>query len=311
MSDKEKFSYPSADGKHLIQALRWNPTGDCRGVVQIVHGLAEYTARYDAVATGLCKAGFAVCGADHLGHGETATADEYGFFAAEHGWKIAAQDVQTLCSIQKKELPRLPYFMLGHSLGSFLVRTCLIDAPTVVDGAILTGTGHPRPAALRFARSVIRREIRRTGARAHSPLVESAMGLYNQPFRPNRTKRDWTSRDAAAVDAALADPLCSFMPTVGLCGDLIDGLRYITKREHLVRMKSDLPMLILAGTHDPVGEMGIGVRRLERNLRSARCSDLTTHYYAQARHELFHESNRQAVYEDLLRWLMLKTTCGQ
>ena len=50
MGAYRKFTYPSADGVHAIQAVEWVPDGAVRGVIQIVHGLSEYMGRYGHVA---------------------------------------------------------------------------------------------------------------------------------------------------------------------------------------------------------------------------------------------------------------------
>ena len=137
---------------------------------------------------------------------------------------------------------------------------------------------------------------------------ELSLGAYNKAFKPNRTSSDWISRDEAAVDAYLADPLCSFMPTVGMFRDMMGGLQFIADPANLARMDKDTPVYFLSGDHDPVGSMGRGVRKVEELFRSAGCRDVTVKLYPGGRHEMFNELNRQEVFDDLLAWIESRLT---
>ena len=141
------FHYPSARDGCSIHALEWAPEGPPRGIVHLVHGISEHIGRYDETARFLAEHGFLVCGEDHLGHGRTVTDGSYGFFAPENGWTLAARDVRALRKLEGARHPNLPYFLLGHSMGSFLTRTYLILWPGTVSGAVLMGTGQ-EPAPL-------------------------------------------------------------------------------------------------------------------------------------------------------------------
>lgn len=307
MITREQFSFPSADGIHQSAALRWLPEGECRGVVQIVHGMSEYIARYDGFAEFLAAHGFLVCGEDHLGHGRTAGEGPLGFFAQQDGWRTVVRDVRTLRELQGAACPGVPYFMLGHSLGSFLTRTYLIDYPGTLDGVILSGTGQYPAPLLPVAQKIVRLECKRLGRQGISPLIEFlSPRVSNLHFRPARTQRDWLSRDAEQVDRFLADPLCSFATTIGMFDDLLDGLRYLSRRENLARMDTATPVYFFSGGDDPVGQRGRGVTRAAERFRRAGCSDVTVKLYPGGRHEMFFETNRTEVFEDVLAWLDAK-----
>ena len=298
------FSYPSADGIHAIAAREWLPDGQPRGVVQIVHGVAEYTARYRHVAEFLTAAGFLVCGADHLGHGETAGAGEFGFFAPKHGWALVSRDVARLRDIQGEKYPGLPYCMLGHSMGSVLTRTYLIDHPGALSAAVLSGTGQENALAVAFGRALAQLLCLLRGPRYVSPLVyQLSLGAYNRAFRPNRTGADWISRDTQVVDAYLRDPRCTFRPTASMFRDLLSGIAYIGRRRNLAKMDPSTPVYFLSGDRDPVGGMGKGVRKVAAMFRSAACWDVTVKLYPGGRHEMLNELNRREVLLDLLAWL--------
>ena len=298
------FHYPSARDGCSIHALEWAPEGPPRGIVHLVHGISEHIGRYDETARFLAEHGFLVCGEDHLGHGRTVTDGSYGLFAPENGWTLAARDVRALRKLEGARHPNLPYFLLGHSMGSFLTRTYLILWPGTVSGAVLMGTGQEPAPLVALGKRISALECRRLGPRGVSPLVHTlSLGAYNRRFRPSRTPSDWLSRDPAEVDAFLADPLCQSRPTVSLFRDMMGGLQLIARRDQLARMDPSVPVCFLSGQEDPVGGMGRGVEQVVRMFQDAGCRDLSLHLYPGARHELFHEQNRREVWADLLDWL--------
>lgn len=307
MAETEKFSFPSCDGMHQIRARLWLPQQPPRGVVQIVHGVAEHMGRYEDTARYLTEHGFAVCGEDHLGHGLTAEGGTFGYFGPKNGWDTVVQDVHQLRQRMGERFPGLPYFILGHSMGSFLTRTYLIRWPGTVTGAVLSGTGQEAGALVAFGQRLSALLCRIKGPDYVSPLVyQLSLGNYDRAFRPNRTDSDWLSRDQDSVDAFLADPLCGFQPTVGMFRDMLGGIRYIGDPVNAVRMDQYTPVLFLSGDHDPVGSMGRGVRRVEKLFREAGCRDVTVKLYPGARHEILNETNRAEVQQDLLDWLEKK-----
>ena len=306
MALEEEFHFPSSDGIHSIHGIRWLPQDRTpRATVQLVHGISEYIGRYDAFARFLAGRGFAVAGHDHLGHGGTAQGrEEYGFFCDTGGWDCLVRDVNTLHEDLVNQYPGVPAFLLGHSMGSFVARTYLIEYPGRVDGCLLLGTGQESPALVALGKTLSGALCRLRGKRHHSALVTAlSLGAYNAQFRPNRTAADWISRDAAAVDAYVSDPLCRFVPTVGMFQDMMDGLQRISSPRGLTRMDPKTPVGIFSGDADPVGGCGKGVRTVEGFFRRAGCRDLTVKLYPGARHELLHETNRAEVFSVLLAWL--------
>lgn len=299
----QTISYPSCDGVHTIHAVQWLPEGEPRGVIQIVHGVAEYVERYAPLAHYLTERGYVVCGEDHLGHGHTA-AGQFGYFAPRGGWDLVARDIRQLRVLQGERHPGLPYVMLGHSMGSFLTRTYLIRWPGTLDGAVLSGTGQEPAPLVALGRLLAGGLCALRGPEYVSDLVyQLSLGAYNRAFRPNRTTADWLSRDEGAVDANLRDPLCAFRPTVSMFRDMMTGLRFIARRDNLARMDRATPVYFLSGDRDPVGSMGAGVKKVAGMFRAAGCGDVTLKLYPGGRHEMFNEINRQEVMDDLLAWL--------
>ena len=305
MVSKEVFTFSSSDGVHDVSAVWWRPEGTPRGVVQLVHGISEHMGRYDHFARFLAKQGFAVVGHDHLGHGGTAKdASEYGWFGERDGWKYVVKDVRILRERLGAEYPGVPYFLMGHSMGSFVVRGYLIFWPGTVDGAILSGTGQETPLNVAAGRILSSLVVRFSGPRAHSKLLNTlSVGAYNRQFKPNRTGADWISRDQAVVDAYCADPLCRFLPTASMFHDMMVGLQLLAKKENLQKMDPDTPVYFFAGDKDPVGASGKGVRKVAGWFRDAGVKDVTVKLYPEGRHEMLNEINKDQVYQDVLAWL--------
>ncbi|HJC00910.1 MAG TPA: alpha/beta hydrolase [Candidatus Flavonifractor merdavium] len=305
MVTTQEFTFPSSDGVHSVSAIWWRPEGNPRGVVQLVHGISEHMGRYDPFARFLAEHGFAVVGHDHLGHGKTAKdASEYGWFGDQNGWKAVVKDVRALRQLAGEAYPGLPYFLMGHSMGSFVARGYLIFWPGTVDGAILSGTGQEPPLTVAAGRALSGLLTRISGPRAHSKLLDSlSVGAYNKQFKPNRTGADWISRDQAVVDAYCADPLCRFLPTVSMFHDMMVGLQLLAKRENLQKMDPDTPVYFFAGDKDPVGACGKGVRKVAGWFKEAGGKDVTVKLYPEGRHEMLNELNRDQVFQDVLAWL--------
>ena len=306
MADRREFTFFSGDGIHQIHAAEWRPQGDPRGVVQLVHGISEYILRYDPFACFLAEQGFLVVGHDHLGHGQTARdPSEYGFLAPRGGWDLLVGDVRTLRVETGERFPGVPYFLLGHSMGSFVARTYLIRWPGSLDGCILSGTGQEGAALIALGKALCGLIARVRGPRTVSGLVTAlSLGAYNRQFKPNRTAADWISRDEAVVDGYTADPLCAFFPTVGMTRDMMEGLQFIAKQDHLARMDPDTPVCFFSGDRDPVGNSGKGVEKVAGWFRQAGVRDVTVRLYPGGRHEMLNEVNRQEVYDDVLAWLI-------
>ena len=204
----------------------------------------------------------------------------------------------------KEKYPDVPYFLMGHSMGSFLTRTYLIRYPGTVDAAIIMGTGHQSPAIVAGGRAIAKAAGKRHGFKAHSPRVEAlAFGAYNKAFAPNRTEVDWLSASDNNVDAYIADPLCGQKASIGLFCEMLGGIRFISTPKNIASMNRNTPILFISGDKDPVGEMGKGVRRAYEAFRRAGVRDVELKLYKGLRHEILNEDCRAVVYNDLWSWI--------
>jgi len=306
MAQVQEFHFNSSTGKNSIRALRWLPDdGAPKAVLQLSHGVAEYIDRYDEFAQFLAGNGFAVVGNDHLGHGKTVTdpADK-GFFAEEDGWKHVVADMHKLHVMERGRFPGVPYFLLGHSMGSFLARTYLIDYPGELSGCVVSGTGWQPKLTCELGLLIARNEAKKLGPRAKSDKVNNLFfGKYNDRFKPARTTHDWLSRNTENVDRYVADPDCGFVPSVELFIEMIGGMEYIEDPRNLAKMDKKTPVYFFSGSDDPVGSYGKGFRSAVAAFRRAGCTDVTEKLYEGGRHEMLNETNRSEVRSDVLAWL--------
>jgi alpha-beta hydrolase superfamily lysophospholipase len=300
----DTFQFTASDGASLF-VHRFLPEGPARAVVQVAHGMAEHGARYARFAEALCARGYAVYADDHRGHGQTSPSEaDRGWVQREDGWERLVLDQAELIARHKQEHPGLKVVFFGHSMGSFLGQTYLLERSVEVAAAILSGSSG-RPGLLAQAgRLVARLERLRLGERGRSALLTAlSFGDFNKQFSPNRTAFDWLSRDEKEVDKYVADPACGFPVTTTLWVDLLDAAARNAEPAFQANVRKDLPVYLVAGALDPVGEKGAGVRRLEAEYKRAGLASVTCVLYPQARHEILNETNREEVTAGILAWL--------
>jgi alpha-beta hydrolase superfamily lysophospholipase len=296
-----EFQHRVAGGLHATVRC-WRPDAASRGVVQVIHGMAEHCGRYERLASALTAQGFAVYAHDLPGHGPHA--DPRGHFADRRGWRVAIASIRDVQRIAQREQPAKPFFMLGHSMGSFLLQHFVADSGNTLSGAVFSATTGDFGALRRVGLGLIRVEAALWGRRHPSALGEAlTFKAYNRAFAPARTKFDWLSRDPAEVDKYAADPHCGFRCSSGLWIDLLDAGGKITHPLRLRRVPKALPVLLIAGEDDPVSRGARGPRALERHYQQVGLRDVSVKIYPGARHELFNDTCRDQVTADLLAWL--------
>ena len=296
----DSFLLKADDGADIF-VRRWLPDGEPRAAVQIAHGLAEHSARYARLAQALTDAGYAVYAHDHRGHGQSARAEDLGFFADRNGWQKCIGDLWTLNRRIAADLPGAPVVLLGHSMGSFMSQRLVAEHGDALAGAVLSGSNGAPPAIAGLGRLIARAERWRLGPRASSALLgQMFFGAFNKKFAPNRTEFDWLSRDPAEVDKYVADPLCGFPFSTQLGVDLLDALGGLSAPETVARIPKDLPMYIFSGARDPVGD---NIDGLIDAYRRGGLTRLAVKIYPDGRHEMLNETNRDEVTRDLLDWL--------
>ena len=303
MSSLRYVKIPSSRPGATLNVLLCLPEGRPRAVLQMTHGMVEYIGRYEELACWLADRGVAAVGHDHLGHGGSVVSrEEYGYFGRPDGNRLLLDDIHRVTRWAKAlpELEGLPWFLLGHSMGSFYARQYLCEYGGELQGAILMGTGWQPRAAARAGRALCHLLAAFHGWRYRSKLVDSmAFGSYNRSFRPARTSKDWLNRDEKEVDRYLSEERCSFRFTLNGYDSLFTALERLCDKELLARAPKDLPVLFLSGDDDPVGDRGRGVQKAAQSLRDAGMRRVEVKLYPGARHELLVELNRQEVFADI------------
>lgn len=303
MVEKKEVRVASTDGKNNLYVAVWecdNP----RMILQISHGMVEHIDRYDDFARFLTDKGILVIGNDHLGHGYTAKEGDHGYF----GDGLSATVVDDLHEVTKyaKETygENIPYFLLGHSMGSFMARRYLMTYGDELAGAIISGTGMQPGIVIGFGKLVTSILSKTKGDRYISDFVENtSFGSYNKRIKNLRTKSDWLSRDEENVDKYIANKFCQFRFTINGFRTLMDVLSFIQKKTNVNKIPKKLPIFFIAGEEDPVGNYGKGVRKVFASYQGAGIEDVSIKMYPEDRHEILNEIDKDVVYADVLAWI--------
>ena len=293
-----------AGDDHSIPVCHW-PCDNPRGVLLILHGMAEHASRYDQLAHTLHQQGYGVMALDHRGHGPQTPPQDRGWFAQERGWDKVLEDVSTTYDHLQHHYPNTPVFLLGHSMGSFIAQSWVIQHhPASLNGVILSGSTYNSKVLLLTGRLLAWLEKTIRGSKGKSPVIDMlTFGSYNSAFKPNRTRFDWLSRDAEAVNQYVADPCCGFLCSNGLWFDLFRALLSISSVSALKEINSQLPFYLTGGEQDPVGRFGKGLRQLKETMHRAGIRNVTLALWPGARHEVLHETSYEQVSACLLKWL--------
>ena len=297
------FQFPSATGVCEIHGCVRTPEDrEADTVVVIHHGMAEHRKRYEPFMDFLCEHGAAVYMHDMASHGESA-GEVKGWFGEKDGWKGLAEDYRTLVKKAREENPGKKLIIMGHSMGSFICRVYTAMYPEDgYDGAIYMGTGGPNPAAgagkaMAAAIGAIR------GKKHYSNLLNKmAFGSYLKKFE-KRTPFDWLTRDNEIVDQYIRDPDCGYLFTVQGMHDLITVNAAVNAPKWYQDVKKDLPILLISGAMDPVGDYGCGVKKVGDGLRETGHTRVTVKIYPECRHEVLNELNKDEVMNDILEWI--------
>ena len=272
-----------------LPAVFWQPEQEIRAVLQITHGMTEHMGRYEALAAELCSRGIAVAGFDLRGHGKNSGDPEVASFGVG-GWEASIEDMHLFFGTLQNRFPGIPHYMLGFSLGSFLLREYLNQYPDGIAGAIIAGTGHQPGWLISLMVAIVRGQIKKAGFDGTTDLVRQlSFGTYNQKFKPNRTEADWLCSDADELDRYLADPLVRKNISAGLFGDLLGSMKRTGSAFEYDGWDTGLPILLISGQEDPVGNAGKGVRTIYDRMKKNGMENVTLKLLSGARHDIFHE----------------------
>ncbi len=292
----------SSDKINNLAGVMYIPDGEIRGIFHLVHGMTEYIGRYKPLFESLASAGYLCVGYDNLGHGNTAREEDLGFIASKNGWNYLVDDVKLFADSIKADYPNLPYILMGHSMGSFITRIAVSRYIDLTDKYICCGTAGSNPAS---SAGIMLCNIIKAfrGERAISSFLENmAFGGYNKRFDGD-TKYEWLTKDREIIDKYAADKFCTFHFTVSAMHDLITLIKVCNSKKCFNGTKHDLPILLIAGDMDPVGNYGKGIKEVYDKYKAFGKSNISIILYENCRHEIHNDSCRQQMTEDILKFI--------
>ncbi|MDR0886313.1 MAG: lysophospholipase [Clostridiales Family XIII bacterium] len=304
MMNTKTWMRPASSGLEDLLSQIWIPEQQPKAVLQIAHGMAEHIGRYDAFAKFMAAHGYVVAMNEHAGHGKHAAT--LGYFSEENGTNYVVQDMYTLMSEVTAQYPDVPVFLMGHSMGSFLVRKYIAtynNASSELSGCILSGTAG-RNSAVVLGKALAGFQKKVKGAKSPGKLLQTiAFGSYNKKISNPINDSAWLSTvDEVCLDYD-EDAYCGFPFTAGGYYDLFSLLQEINTRDWAAKVPLNLPIYIFSGDQDPVGNYGKGTREVYESLKATNHENLTLKLYEGGRHEMLNEANKEMVYDDVLRWL--------
>ncbi len=301
---KEEIFFDSRDGASKIRAMRWIPDEAPKCIVQLVHGMAEHIERYDEFACFLASKGILVTGEDMLGHGKSVTDGKYGYFCKKDPATVVVRDIHKLKKLTQEQYPGIPYFIFGHSMGSFILRNYLFMYGKGIDGAIVAGTGMLPKVVVNALKAVVSIVCLFGGEAKPSKFIDNmAFGTYLKKIDNPRTSSDWLTKADEVVDEYIKDPECGFIFTGNGFKTMADLLLRLNKTSNVAKMPVTLPVLIVSGKDDPVGDYGAGPKRVYDQFVAEGMQKVSLKLYDNDRHELLNETDRLTVFNDLYEWI--------
>jgi alpha-beta hydrolase superfamily lysophospholipase len=304
---KEEFYFDSRDGEHKLHAVKWVPETETPVLIlQIIHGMAEHIERYDDFAQYLAKKGILVVGDDHLGHGRSVKPGEpYGYFCKNDAPTVLVRDEHRLKKMMQEQYVGVPYIILGHSMGSFILRNYLLRYGSGIDGAIIMGTGMPSKASITVALTTAAVQKVIFGEKHVSKLMQrGTYRSYLKRIKNPATSNDWLSSDAEYVGRRQEDKLSGFTFTVNGFQTLYRLIHNLHDTEKLKTMPQELPVLFVSGAEDPVGVYGEAVTKVYESYKEIGMEHVQLKLYAGDRHEILNEKDKKDIYGDIYRWLL-------
>lgn len=290
---KELFTF-TGTAENSLSAVLYFPEGEPKLLFQITHGMTEHMGRYEELAEKLAEQGIVTAGFDLPGHGRNPGHPDCASFG-ESGWTQTLADMQAFSQLLASRFSGLPLVLMGFSLGSFLVRDYLSSGYTMPSAAVIMGPGTQPSLILSGIKKLVEREIKKEGFNNTTPLIHKlSFETYNQKFKPAGTDFDWLCSDERELETYMSDPLRRANISTGLFWQLLDAMQRTGQADTCARIPKELPVLLLSGSDDPVGDFGKGVQNVELLMKKAGMSQIRMELIPHARHDVFHEKQSGA-----------------
>ena len=300
----KELTVKSTDNIHTLVGRIYIPDGGIKGVLHLVHGMTEHIGRYEPLFSFLAEAGYVAFGYDNLGHGKTAKDDsELGFIANKDGWKYLVNDVEAFALAVKHLYPDKPFYLMGHSMGSFIARLAAVSFNELYEKLIICGTGGKNPLSnIGLIIADIIKSVK--GEKYISKfLINMAFGAYNKRF-DGSSKYNWLTKDETIIEKYANDKFCTFSFTVSAMHDLVKLNSVCNEKKWYKDISKTLPILLISGECDPVGNYGKGVKQVYRDLLNVG-ADANLKLYPDCRHEILNDTCKDEVMADILNFLNL------
>lgn len=302
---KNEQYFVSADKVTDVHYVEYIPEREPVASLIIAHGIGEHAGRYEELAEVLTKRGIVVYAIDFIGHGYSISNKKAPMYFGENGWDFLVQDLARLNRIVTEKRHTIPCYMLGFSMGSFVVRTAMYEYANSlnVSGVILAGTGTIAAPVAGMVKMLVASEAKKCGGadKISDKVNELAFGNYNKYFQPCKTEFDWLCKSEEGVQQYMNDPLASKFITPGMFSDLLGAIAR-TSKKNTIKNSKKLPVLFLSGKEDPVGSFAKGVNKLASLFEEAGF-DVTVAIYENTRHDIFHDNQKVAAMEKVYKWI--------
>lgn len=302
---KEKYSFLSADMETKLNTVIWKPEEKADAILIVAHGIGEHVERYEELAKYFTERKMIVAGYDCIGHGKsTSTSKAPMYFGKEGSWEYLVKDLITFNNIMIEKFDNLPIFILGFSMGSFVVRTALAQKRLTAKGIILAGTGSVSPLVVKLVKILVKQEAMKNGGddKISGKVNNLAFGNYNKYFKPCRTEFDWLCKNEKAIDEYMEDELSRKFITPGMFKELLSGIAYTSKPSVIRNSENNIPLLFLSGSDDPVGNFEKGTKKVVKGFEK-NGTKVTAKFYKDCRHDIFHDNYKNTVIRDIYNWI--------
>ncbi len=296
----EEVTFPSANGVDNISGVIWSVEKP-KFILQIVHGVSEYILRYDDFARYIGENGGIIFGIDHLGHGKSVGKNGLGYFSKKDGYKHLVLDAYKMTEIITQRYPTLPLFILGYSMGSFVLRSYLSYYKTTAKGIVLIGTSGTNK--LVWIGKVASKLFCFIGlGKVPNVFMENiAFSKYMKAYPKSRLA--WISKSEANIEKYIKDPLCGAPLTSRGCYDFIALLDSVSGFEWAQTIPKNISYLLISGANDPVGDYGKGVEEVYNHMKNAGVADVHIKLFEDMQHEILNEDNNIEVYSSILEFI--------
>lgn len=306
---KRDFTFNSSDSKTLIYVTEWLPDSAPKAILQICHGMVEHIGRYDKFASFMAEQGIYVVGNDMIGHGRSVYEDEafdmHGYFRQPGGMDCVIDDFHRIRVITQRKYPGVPYFVLGFSMGSFVVRKYLMLYGNGLAGALVMGTGSQPDALLVTGKALCKTIAMSKGWHYRSEFINGlAFGSYGKKTANAMERYSWLCRNEEEIRSYGRDKWCGYCFTLNGYSEMFGLILDIQKKHNIKKTPTDFPILLASGDADPVGDFGKGVKKAYDDYIACGKHNVTMKLYPECRHVLLAELNYEEVYADVLNFII-------